>query len=655
MLLTHDSCVRGILHLVLQDPLTLLLRRSRGSTNGCVCTDTSCGILVKSSSVQIAPPGMLPSSPAGISVAGHCAGNFDTPISIGFSITEDRGTPESGRTASSSVGSVDPTAVGRLKRKKQRLEQLERDRGDFKLECKLSGASSTDDRLSFPSDSSPSQTIVLVQNRQRLTCADKDDLFSVGSSPGSVRSRTIQNRLDPIIANVCKDLRFVFNDGSEKRTYHSIASHRCEFFFDESSCLISTFVPLIALAAIVAGKASSNEDSCLDDDIGQDDCNESHPGDYNPLLETNYLLGKIGAIPLLSLALSETLAAVTHQLEAARTSLLSDSNSYVQKCVGCVAALQFRVQKLVSLIDGASLLSPSNREHFCREGFTGEAGGFLVVGLLNVLRKLVSVPSFLFDGVWDEVALAVLKMLTSLSHENKTAAQELEAQLCPEVSGSAMKSSVGKDSFGLQVIADVLYHAVARLHDASDSKLLYDAIIFCLNILANVVESGCSRNVFVDMMILTVVKASSKSRTVRFLAWLTRWLVDETRTFRDAVVESTFGSSPCKHRERQLEENEDEKLVLAGNGFIFLCCLLVDNGNGVDTSVENDPTAIILKELPGDSFEAKLLYMKNTLKAFCNFYHYSVGDLSVAIVAPVKQLIQRLDSLQTNCINDIDA
>jgi hypothetical protein len=101
------------------------------------------------------------------------------------------------------------------------------------------------------------------------------------------------------------------------------------------------------------------------------------------LLETNYLLGKNGAIPLLSLALSETLAAVTHQLEAARTSLLSDSNSYVQKCGGCVAALQFRVQKLVSLIDGASLLSPSNGEHFCREGFTGEAGGFLVVGLLN--------------------------------------------------------------------------------------------------------------------------------------------------------------------------------------------------------------------------------------------------------------------------------
>jgi hypothetical protein len=116
----------------------------------------------------------------------------ETRVSIGFSITEDRGTPESGQTVSSSVGSVDPTAVGRLKRKKQRLEQLERDRGDFELECKLLGARCTDDRLSFPSDSSPSQTSVLVQNRQHSTSADKDDLFSVVSSPGSVRSRTMQ-------------------------------------------------------------------------------------------------------------------------------------------------------------------------------------------------------------------------------------------------------------------------------------------------------------------------------------------------------------------------------------------------------------------------------------------------------------------------------
>jgi hypothetical protein len=38
--------------------------------------------------------------------------------------------------------------------------------------------------------------------------------------------------------------------------------------------------------------------------------------------------------------------------------------------------------------------------------------------------------------------------------------------------------------------------------------------------------------------------------------------------------------------------------------------------------------------------------MKNTLKAFCNFYHYSLGDLSVAIVAPVGQLITELERMQ---------
>jgi hypothetical protein len=36
----------------------------------------------------------------------------------------------------------------------------------------------------------------------------------------------------------------------------------------------------------------------------------------------------------------------------------------------------------------------------------------------------------------------------------------------------------------------------------------------------------------------------------------------------------------------------------------------------------------------------------NTLKAFCNFYHYKMGDLSVAIVTPVKKLIDKLELIQ---------
>ena len=41
-------------------------------------------------------------------------------------------------------------------------------------------------------------------------------------------------------------------------------------------------------------------------------------------------------------------------------------------------------------------------------------------------------------------------------------------------------------------------------------------------------------------------------------------------------------------------------------------------------------------------------FIINTLKAFCNFYHYAIGDLSVAVVAPVKTLIEKLDALKTD-------
>jgi hypothetical protein len=655
LFLTHDSCIRGILHLILEDPLTLVLR---GST----CSDTTYERNVLSH-VEFVLPGVSPSSPFGISKTGQCAVNVDTPISNRFSLGASKETPESGQTASSSRGSVDPTAAGRLKRKKQRLEKLEREQRVSDLEGQLWHEVAMVDRLSFPSDSSPSQNSAQHRYEENLTCANNDDLLSLGSSTRSFRKRKTKDILDPLIKQVYDSLRLALIDGSDKNSEHVVEPHRYDVLTDESTCLIRTYVPLVSLANVISGKRLANEDSCIDDDDGQDN-NESISMEYNPLLETNCLLGQNGAIPLLSQALSKTLAAVTYQVDIARTSVQHDQATVDFKtCIGCVAALQFRVQKLVSLIDGASLLCPLNREQFCKEGFTGELGGFLVVGLLNVLQKLLwkdasnaTAPPILFDGVWDEVALAVLKMLTSLSHENKTAAQELEAMLCLGVSDSEMNSSTVKESCGLQVIADVLHHAISRPHDASDAKLLYDAVVFCLNILANSVESGCSRNVFVNMVISTHSTNSSGRCSVRFLVWLTRWLVDETQSFRDAVIESTFGSSPCKHQERHLDEKEDEKLVLAGNGFIFLCCLLVDDRDGTDASAENDPTTIVLNELPGSSREAKLRYMKNTLKAFCNFYHYSVGDLSIAIVDPVKRLIQRLDSiLLTNHMDDNDS
>jgi len=57
----------------------------------------------------------------------------------------------------------------------------------------------------------------------------------------------------------------------------------------------------------------------------------------------------------------------------------------------------------------------------------------------------------------------------------------------------------------------------------------------------------------------------------------------------------------------------------------------------------------ILSKLPGDSNIAKMSFLINTLKAFCNFYHMTVGDLSVAVVAPVKKLMERLEAINNEC------
>jgi len=183
--------------------------------------------------------------------------------------------------------------------------------------------------------------------------------------------------------------------------------------------------------------------------------------------------------------------------------------------------------------------------------------------------------------------------------------------------------------------------------DDENHKLTFDAAVFCLNIFTNVVESGTSPQLLSEIQI-------HNAEEQRFLPWLVDWIVDQTTSFREALVESTFGSSPSKHSTRHLEEREDEKLVLAGNGFVLLTCLMLHGNSAlpgeteVDTSREQEGNEsvreMILFRLPGPDTGAKTIFVVNTLKAFCNFYHMTVGDLSVPVVAPVKKLMEQLES-----------
>ena len=50
-------------------------------------------------------------------------------------------------------------------------------------------------------------------------------------------------------------------------------------------------------------------------------------------------------------------------------------------------------------------------------------------------------------------------------------------------------------------------------------------------------------------------------------------------------------------------------------------------------------------EITQNSHRERLEFITKTLKAFLNLYHYSVGELSVAVVAPVKHLIEDLNKM----------
>jgi hypothetical protein len=145
------------------------------------------------------------------------------------------------------------------------------------------------------------------------------------------------------------------------------------------------------------------------------------------------------------------------------------------------------------------------------------------------------------------------------------------------------------------------------------------------------------------------------------LTWLTRWVVSKTLGFRDSLMKGSFGSNACatddggiglvERADSGLESGEEENLVTSGNGFVLLAYLIVEECDSPSSSWTSSLQGIrdcILKELPindEDGESGGIQYIIKVLKAFCNFYHYSVGDLSVAVIAPVVKLITGLEKM----------
>ena len=114
------------------------------------------------------------------------------------------------------------------------------------------------------------------------------------------------------------------------------------------------------------------------------------------------------------------------------------------------------------------------------------------------------------------------------------------------------------------------------------------------------------------------------------------------------------------NEERDLTKEEEESLVLAGNGFIFLVWFmkLPQNADEISLCDSNRTSLDLMEHEQKNNNELAItrqqifslmpcskgkLYISNTLKAFSNYYHYSIGELSFAVVAPVRKLIIELE------------
>lgn len=107
-------------------------------------------------------------------------------------------------------------------------------------------------------------------------------------------------------------------------------------------------------------------------------------------------------------------------------------------------------------------------------------------------------------------------------------------------------------------------------------------------------------------------------------------------------MKGTFGSSASPAIDNELKTGENDNLVISGNGFVLLAYLIIG-----DDFTSHKIRDAVLKELPVDhnGVTGGIQFIVKVLKAFCNYYHCTVGDISIAIIAPVVKLISGLELL----------
>ena len=435
-------------------------------------------------------------------------------------------------------------------------------------------------------------------------------------------------------------------------------------FLPRNVCITSSSLAIDAAEYIITGKDSSSGEGADDTEMdGDDDDDDSDDDDFlrdinqnsgddvsskNPILFANEMLRKSGSLPDYSRAYAATLSAI---LLAYKPHDDEDPSRVTPiPCHRCIAYLQKRASSLSGIIDSLCCLSPkASIALSCPESY-------LVPGLLKVIADLSfgNLDEIALTSVTDEI-LTSLKTLTSLTHENAVACEQLVRPYSWDnplpISMESMMVVSDQTTTGVCIIFSYLLKIVSTKQrkatpnhddDKASERYSYDTSIFCLNILTNIVEMvPHSAKHMIEHIFVT-------DAGINAISWLARWVVSTTSGFQNSIMKGSFGSQGKLEESAggdELKAGEEGNLVTAGNGFVLLAYLMLEDESASSTSLSIRDA--VIKELPFDGSGASggIQYMIKTLKAFCNFYHYSVGDLSVAVIAPIVKLIAGLQKL----------
>lgn len=399
---------------------------------------------------------------------------------------------------------------------------------------------------------------------------------------------------------------------------------------NENVSICASTLALIAAKSVITGRdeAATQQSPMKTDDESMGNSPVPDNFSLNPIVYANDMLRRSGSLSQYGRSMAETIAALVFQARQSR------NKSSV--CTRCLGHLLQRASLLSEVIDSLCCLSPEVSASLCIQEL------LLIPSLLRVIADLSFGRSSLSVNASHAMIITALKTLSSMTHENLKACDQIVDTYdwkvtCLPVScrkDANCNGGATKKISGLDILFSHLYKTVASGGelDSIENKADYDSAIYCLTILSNVVEMSPNRSKGIfEKMVVSETSA---------ISWLAQWVVSRTSGFKRSVMQASFGSQDASHADEDvgLKEGEEDNLLAAGNGFVLLASLMIDESNSFPVS---SIRSSIIDELP----QHRIQFMINTLKAFCNFYHYSVGDLSVAVIFPVKKLISGLELL----------